>query len=70
MWTVIALLQRSDPNIISVVYSGDGDAGKEEIISKVKVCVEVVLERAQLMLMVHSLGSASHLSHPPSILSF
>lgn len=38
LWTAVALLQRTSPDIISVVYSGDGDAGKDEIIAKVKVC--------------------------------
>lgn len=37
LWTAIAALQRSDPDIVSVVYSGDIDASKEEIIDKVKV---------------------------------
>jgi len=30
-------MQRTDPDIVSVVYSGDIDATKEEIIGKVKV---------------------------------
>ena len=37
LWTAVALLQRTDPQIVSVVYSGDGEAGKDEIIAKVKV---------------------------------
>ena len=37
MWTAVALLQRTEPDVVSVVYSGDVDATKEEIISKVKV---------------------------------
>lgn len=39
LWTAVALLQRTDPGLVSVVYSGDGDAGKEHIIEKVKVRV-------------------------------
>jgi ALG11 mannosyltransferase N-terminus len=38
LWTAIAALQRNEPNIISVVYTGDTDATKDEIIVKVKVC--------------------------------
>lgn len=37
LWTAIALIQRTEPDVISVVYSGDTDATKDEIISKVKV---------------------------------
>ena len=37
LWTAVALLQRTSPDFISVVYSGDGDAEKDEIIAKVKV---------------------------------
>lgn len=37
LWTAIAALQRTEPDIVSVVYSGDIDATKDEIIAKVKV---------------------------------
>jgi len=37
LWTAIAILQREHPDVVSVVYSGDTDATKEEIIAKVKV---------------------------------
>ena len=30
-------MQRADPDIVSVVYSGDTDATKDEILAKVKV---------------------------------
>lgn len=39
LWAAVALLQRTSPDLISVVYSGDGDAGKDKIIEKVKVSV-------------------------------
>ena len=39
MWTAIAHIQRTKPNIVSVVYSGDTDATKKEILGKVKVLV-------------------------------
>lgn len=36
LWTAIAWLQREDPNVISLVYSGDYPAAsKEEILAKV-----------------------------------
>lgn len=38
LWTAIAYIQRTDPETISVVYSGDKNATKEEILDKVKVC--------------------------------
>jgi len=37
LWTAIAAVQRTEPDVVSVVYSGDVDASKEEIIAKVKV---------------------------------
>ena len=37
MWTAIAALQRTDPDVLSVVYTGDIDASKGNIIAKVKV---------------------------------
>lgn len=37
LWTAIALMQRTEPDVISVVYSGDTDASKEQIIAKAKV---------------------------------
>ena len=44
LWTAIALLQRTEPDVVSVVYSGDTDASKEQIIAKVQVrdCAEVL----------------------------
>ena len=30
-------MQKTDPDVISVVYSGDTDATKDQIIAKVKV---------------------------------
>lgn len=38
LWTAISIMQREHPEVVSVVYSGDTDASKEEIIAKVKVC--------------------------------
>jgi hypothetical protein len=37
LWTAVALMQRTEPDIISVIYSGDIDASKEQIIAKAKV---------------------------------
>jgi alpha-1,2-mannosyltransferase len=39
LWTAIASIQQENPEILSVVYSGDIDASKDEIIAKVKVSV-------------------------------
>jgi alpha-1,2-mannosyltransferase len=32
-------MQRTDPDVVSVVYSGDNDTRKERIIDKVKVSI-------------------------------
>lgn len=37
LWTAIRDVQREFPNVICVVYTGDLEATKEQIISKVKV---------------------------------
>ena len=37
LWTAVALMQRTEPDVISVVYSGDTDASKEQIVAKAKV---------------------------------
>ncbi|KAL0579865.1 asparagine-linked glycosylation protein [Marasmius crinis-equi] len=44
LWTAIASIQRTEPDVISVVYSGDIDATKEEIIAKVKARFDIVLD--------------------------
>ncbi|KAH9480376.1 GDP-Man:Man(3)GlcNAc(2)-PP-Dol alpha-1,2-mannosyltransferase [Psilocybe cubensis] len=44
LWTAIAGMQRTDPDIVSVVYSGDVDATKEEIIAKVKSRFNIELD--------------------------
>ncbi|TDL23341.1 mannosyltransferase [Rickenella mellea] len=36
LWTAVAFLQRTEPNLVSVVYTGDTDATKDAIIGKVK----------------------------------
>lgn len=40
LWTAIAFMQRTEPNVLSVVYTGDADATKEQILEKVKVCMQ------------------------------
>lgn len=37
LWAAIAYLQRTEPNVVCAVYSGDTDATKQEIIDKVRV---------------------------------
>lgn len=49
LWTAIAAMQHSDPNLLFVVYSGDVDASKEEIIAKAKVSVQRTVRRGLLM---------------------
>ena len=38
LWTAVSAIQRTEHDIVCVVYTGDLDASKEEIIGKVKVC--------------------------------
>lgn len=35
LWTAIAFLQRTEPSVVSVVYSGDKNTSKEQITAKV-----------------------------------
>ncbi|KIY69521.1 glycosyltransferase family 4 protein [Cylindrobasidium torrendii FP15055 ss-10] len=48
LWTAIVRSQRNEPNVVSVVYSGDIDASKEEIIAKVKLRFDIVLDPSSL----------------------
>ncbi|KAG8741163.1 asparagine-linked glycosylation protein [Ceratobasidium sp. 428] len=48
LWTAIAYLQRTDSHVFSVVYTGDTDATKEEIISKVKSRFDITLDPGSL----------------------
>lgn len=36
LWGAIAYLQRTEPNVVSAIYTGDTDASKSDIIAKVK----------------------------------
>lgn len=42
-------MQHLDPNLLFVVYSGDIDASKEEIIAKAKVSIQRTERRGSLM---------------------
>ncbi|KAI0698166.1 mannosyltransferase [Cytidiella melzeri] len=48
LWTAVAFIQRTEPDIITVVYSGDTDATKEEIIRKVKSRFDIELAPSTL----------------------
>jgi len=37
LWSAIAILQAKEPEIVSIIYSGDIDATKTQILDKVKV---------------------------------
>ncbi|KAF9265198.1 mannosyltransferase [Marasmius fiardii PR-910] len=49
LWTAVAALQRNEPEVISVVYTGDVDASKEEIIDKVKTRFDITLEPSKVI---------------------
>ncbi|KZP13933.1 glycosyltransferase family 4 protein [Athelia psychrophila] len=48
LWTAIAMIQRTEPDVINVVYSGDTDASKQAIIDKVKARFDIALDPATL----------------------
>ncbi|KAI0036259.1 mannosyltransferase [Vararia minispora EC-137] len=48
LWTAIAFMQRTQPDVISVVYSGDVDASKEQIVEKVKSRFDIGLSASSL----------------------
>jgi len=48
LWTAIAFIQRTERNAVSIVYSGDTDASKEEILKKVKSRFDITLSPSSL----------------------
>ncbi|KAF8515293.1 glycosyltransferase family 4 protein [Gautieria morchelliformis] len=48
LWTAIAFLQRTEPDVISVVYSGDKGITKQDIIDKVKTRFNIPLNPTSL----------------------
>ncbi|KII91044.1 glycosyltransferase family 4 protein [Plicaturopsis crispa FD-325 SS-3] len=44
LWTAVRAMQCTEPDVISVVYSGDIDASKDQIIAKVKARFEITLD--------------------------
>ena len=38
LWAAIRAVQEKYPNVMSVVYTGDQDASKAEILARVEVC--------------------------------
>ncbi|KAF5367020.1 hypothetical protein D9758_003860 [Tetrapyrgos nigripes] len=44
LWAAVAHIQRTEPDMISVVYTGDTDATKEDIIKKAKSRFDVTLD--------------------------
>ncbi|CAE6521806.1 unnamed protein product [Rhizoctonia solani] len=48
LWAAIAYLQRTNSQVLSVVYTGDTDATKEEIITKVKTRFDIILDPSSL----------------------
>ncbi|KAG7088859.1 hypothetical protein E1B28_012813 [Marasmius oreades] len=49
LWAAVAALQRNEPEVISVVYSGDVDTSKEEIIEKVKTRFGITLDPSKII---------------------
>jgi len=42
LWSAIAVLQTKEPEIVSIIYSGDIGATKSQILDKVKVIAFVL----------------------------
>ncbi|ORY95334.1 hypothetical protein BCR43DRAFT_492818 [Syncephalastrum racemosum] len=49
LWTAIRDVQRDFPNVICVVYTGDTDASKEQILAKVKARFDIELSPRSLV---------------------
>jgi len=48
LWTAVAATKRAHPNCISLVYTGDTDATKEQIIAQVKARFAISLDPRSL----------------------
>ncbi|EED80999.1 predicted protein [Postia placenta Mad-698-R] len=48
LWTAIAMLQRSEPDVVNVVYTGDIDVTKAQIIERVKARFDIELAPSSL----------------------
>ncbi|KAH6912589.1 mannosyltransferase [Coprinopsis sp. MPI-PUGE-AT-0042] len=48
LWTAIASIQKKHPEVVSVVYSGDVDATKDQILDKVKSRFGIILDPTRL----------------------
>ncbi|KAF8574226.1 glycosyltransferase family 4 protein [Ramaria rubella] len=48
LWTAIAFVQRTEPDVINVVYSGDQGVTKQDIIDKVKARFDITLNPKSL----------------------
>uniref|UniRef100_D8PZ69 GDP-Man:Man(3)GlcNAc(2)-PP-Dol alpha-1,2-mannosyltransferase n=1 Tax=Schizophyllum commune (strain H4-8 / FGSC 9210) TaxID=578458 RepID=D8PZ69_SCHCM len=48
LWTAVAAMQRSNPNLVCAIYSGDTDATKDDIIAKVQSRFAITLDSRAL----------------------
>ncbi|KAF9810310.1 hypothetical protein IEO21_06998 [Rhodonia placenta] len=48
LWTAIAMLQRFEPEVVNIVYTGDIDVTKEQIIERVKARFDIELAPSSL----------------------
>ncbi|KXN80614.1 GDP-Man:Man(3)GlcNAc(2)-PP-Dol alpha-1,2-mannosyltransferase [Leucoagaricus sp. SymC.cos] len=48
LWTAIASMQRNEPEIINIIYSGDTDATKMQILDKVKARFDIELDPSKV----------------------
>lgn len=70
LWTAIAMLQRSEPDVVNVVYTGDIDVTKEQIIERVKVCPSLLYLRLILFTWHDLLQARFDIELAPSSLHF
>ncbi|KAF7776779.1 CAZyme family GT4 [Agaricus bisporus var. burnettii] len=48
LWTAVAAMQRNEPEVVSIVYSGDIDATKESILGKVQARFDIQLDPSKI----------------------
>ncbi|TDL23336.1 hypothetical protein BD410DRAFT_178735 [Rickenella mellea] len=56
LWTAVAFLQRTEPNLVSAVCTGDADAMKDAMIDKVKLALTLTFRQTRCILYSSSRG--------------
>lgn len=67
LWTAIASMHRTEPDHVAVVYSGDTEVSKEEIIARVKVNMSFVRSVSMTGTLLPEQVRHHTGPHPPSL---